>query len=90
VRAWLGRRPGVAEPGLGVEHDAVVLLECNLDNTTGETLGYAMERLYRRGARRVVHTDPDEKEPAGEQAVGVVQPDLSADLAHLLLRETTT
>lgn len=91
VRAWLGCRPGVTEPDVAVDHDAVVLLECNLDDTTGEVLGYAMERLLSAGALDVWFTPIQMKKnrPASKLSV-LVQPALAADLAHLMLQETTT
>lgn len=36
--------------------DTVVKLECNVDDCTGETLGYAAERLMREGARDAHYT----------------------------------
>ena len=93
VRAWLGRPPGIAglAPGPAAEHDSVVLLECNLDDTTGEVLGYAMERLLSAGALDVWFTPIQMKKnrPAVKLSV-LAQPGLAADLARLLLQETTT
>jgi uncharacterized protein (TIGR00299 family) protein len=91
VRAWLGCRLGVAELGATVDHDAAVLLECNLDDITGEALGYAMECLLSAGALDVWFTPIQMKKnrPASKLSV-LARPDLAADLAHLLLRETTT
>ena len=91
VRAWLGCRLSVADLGATVAHDAAVLLECNLDDITGEALGYAMECLLSAGALDVWFTPIQMKKnrPASKLSV-LARPDLAADLAHLLLRETTT
>ncbi len=91
VRAWLGRSDDLSEPGLTADHDAVVLLECNLDNTTGEALGYAMERLLSAGALDVWFTPIQMKKnrPASKLSV-LAKPELAAGLAHLLLQETAT
>jgi len=91
VRAWLGRADSRSEPDMPAEHDAVVLLECNLDNTTGEALGYAMERLLAAGALDVWFTPIQMKKnrPASKLSV-LTQPELAADLVRLLLQETTT
>jgi len=98
VRAWLGR-PAAAEgytlwppqSDVTVEHDTVVLLECNLDDATGEALGYAMERILSAGVLDVWFTPIQMKKnrPASKLSV-LVQPELAAGLAHLLLQETTT
>ena len=91
VRAWLGRSDDLPESVLTADHDAVVLLECNLDNTTGEALGYAMERLLSAGALDVWFTPIQMKKnrPASKLSV-LAKPELAAGLAHLLLQETTT
>lgn len=91
VRAWLGRSGGLPEPGLAIEHDAVALLECNLDNTTGEALGYAMECLLSAGALDVWFTPIQMKKnrPATKLSV-LARPELAAGLAQLMLHETAT
>jgi len=91
VRVWLGQTDSLSGPGMTGEHDAVVLLECNLDDTTGEALGYAMERLLSTGALDVWFTPIQMKKnrPASKVSV-LVQPELAARSAQLLLQETTT
>jgi len=91
VRAWLGRPDGRCDPDLAAEHDAVVLLECNLDDITGQALGYAMERLLSAGALDVWFTPIQMKKnrPASKLSA-LAQPELAAGLAQLLLQETTT
>lgn len=91
VRAWLGRSGCLPGPDLTIEHDAVALLECNLDNTTGEALGYAMERLLSAGALDVWFTPIQMKKnrPATKLSV-LARPELAAGLAQLMLHETTT
>jgi len=76
---------------VAAEQDAVCLLECNLDDTTGEVLGYAMERLLSAGALDVWFTPIQMKKnrPASKLSV-LAQPELATGLAHLLLQETTT
>ena len=45
VRAFLGESEG--------EQEEIAKLECNLDDMTGEDVGFAMERLFESGARDV-------------------------------------
>ncbi|MBQ8973157.1 MAG: nickel pincer cofactor biosynthesis protein LarC [Clostridia bacterium] len=47
VRALLG------DDGAESGRDEIIKLECNLDDMTGEGIGYAMERLFEAGARDV-------------------------------------
>ena len=49
VRAFLGESEG--------ERETITRLECNLDDMTGEDIGYAMEQLFAAGARDV-YTQP--------------------------------
>lgn len=38
------------------EHDVINVLETNLDDCTGEILGYVMDRLFENGAKDVFYT----------------------------------
>jgi len=84
VRAWLG------ETRVG-NHERVVLLECNLDNVTGEALGYAMERLFAAGALDVWFTPIQMKKNRPAVVLSVIAAPGEADrLAEVVLRETPT
>ena len=50
LRAVLGE----AQSGEGL--DRICLLECNLDDMTGEAMGYVMEQLLQAGALDVYYT----------------------------------
>ena len=67
------------------------LVETNLDDCTGEVLGYVMERLFDLGARDVWFTPIQMKKnrPATMLSV-IVSSDVERDAAELILRETTT
>ena len=75
----------------GRERDQVTLLECNLDDTTGETLGYAMERLFAAGALDVWFTPIQmKKDRPGVMLSVLVPPGRTATVAQVVLRETPT
>ena len=75
----------------GRERDQVTLLECNLDDTTGETLGYAMERLFAAGALDVWFTPIQmKKDRPGVMLSVLVPPGRTATVAQVVLRETST
>ena len=95
VRAWLGEETPLPQslPGGegGKERDQVVLLECNLDDTTGETLGYAMEQLFTAGALDVWFTPVQMKKNRPGIVLSVlVPPDRATTVAQVVLRETST
>lgn len=84
VRAWLGEARDSA-------HESVVLLECNLDNVTGEALGYAMERLFAAGALDVWFTPIQMKKNRPGVVLSVIAaPDSAEALAQVILHETPT
>ncbi len=88
VRVWLGRP--LAEDITSDEGEAV-LLECNLDDTTGETLGYTMERLLAAGALDVWFTPIHMKKNRPATMLSVLStPQQAATLGDIVLRETTT
>ncbi len=95
LRVWLGealsaaRHPeGTSE---GAEGGQIVQLACNLDDATGETLGYVMDRLLAGGALDVWFTPIQMKKnrPATQVSV-LARPEDADALASLLLRETPT
>jgi uncharacterized protein (TIGR00299 family) protein len=88
LRVWLGEGlPSAALP----DGDRVVQLACNLDDATGELLGYVMDRLLAAGALDVWFTPIQMKKnrPATQLSL-LAQPEHADELAALLLRETPT
>jgi uncharacterized protein (TIGR00299 family) protein len=86
LRIWLGE---AVEPNLG--RDEVTVLEANLDDTTPEALGYAMERLFAAGALDVYFQQLQMKKNRPGVLLGVIcQPARTNDMAALMLAETTT
>ena len=71
--------------------DNVVLLETNLDNATGEQLGFAMERLFEAGALDVWHTPIQMKKNRPGVLLSALGPAHSESrLAEVFLRDTPT
>lgn len=86
VRVVLG------EPLLEIaERDEVVLLECNLDDTTGQVLGYTMERCLVAGALDVWFTPIQmKKNRPGILLSALATPERVGAVAEIILQETTT
>lgn len=85
VRVWLGRTEERAA------EEQVVLLECNLDNITGEALGYAQGRLLEAGALDAWFTPIYMKKGRPATLLSVLaRPGDAPALAEIILRETTT
>ena len=71
--------------------DNVVLLETNLDNATGEQLGFAMERLFEAGALDVWHMPIQMKKNRPGVLLSALGPaHLESRLAEVFLRDTPT
>ena len=88
LRVWLGVLPGYS---LTNTSDSVVELSCNVDDSSGEVLGYTMERLLAEGALDVWFTPIQMKKNRPAILLSVLAQPRDADtLAGLLLRETTT
>ena len=87
VRLWLGQAGG----RVVWEEDEAVLLETNLDDTTGEALGYVQGRLLEAGALDAWFTPITMKKSRPAVMLSVLAPPARApELAALILRETTT
>ena len=93
VRIWRGEtadNPAMAEPPAPLQ-TGLVLLETNLDDVTGETLGYAQERLFALGALDVWHTPIQmKKNRPGIILSALLPPELETAAVELILRETPT
>ena len=83
VRAFLGE----SERRMG----GIAKLECNLDDMTGEEIGFAMERLFSAGARDVF-TQPIgmKKNRPGVMLSVICLPEDADSLAAVMMKHTTT
>lgn len=99
LRLWLGETVGTdlpdarpdGQPPLARWQDGIILLETNLDNATGEQLGYAMERLFAAGALDVWHTPIQMKKNRPGIILSALGPaELESALAEVFLRDTST
>ena len=91
LRAMLIDGNEAAEASAGLEEDIIIKLESNIDDCTGENLGYVMELLLDEGARDVFFTPIIMKKNRPGQLLSVI---CSADdvsrLEHIIFNETTT
>ena len=93
LRLWVGETAaaGAADWPLARWQDDVILLETNLDNATGEQLGFAMERLFAAGALDVWHTPAQMKKNRPGIILSALGPaHLEEQLAEVFLRDTPT
>ena len=100
VRLWLGDIAGAdlqpepgghGQPPLARWQDNVILLETNLDDATGEQLGFAMEMLFEAGALDVWHTPIQMKKNRPGALLSALAPaSLESALAEAFLRHTPT
>ena len=83
VRAFLGESQGVRE--------GITRLECNLDDMTGEEIGFAMDQLMKAGARDVYTTPIGMKKSRPGILLSVICLPKDADrLAAAIMKHTTT
>ena len=83
VRAFLGEGEGTTEK--------ITRLECNLDDMTGEDIGFAMEQLFGAGALEV-YTQPVgmKKNRPGVLFSVICTPETADSLAETMMKHTTT
>ncbi|HET8907147.1 MAG TPA: nickel pincer cofactor biosynthesis protein LarC [Ktedonobacterales bacterium] len=92
LRVALGTAPEQRQrPEADFERDDVVVIEANIDNMTGEALGWLMDHLLANGALDVSYTPVQMKKnrPATLLAV-MARPDDASQLAARILRESAT
>ena len=85
LRVWIGETVDAAEA------DAVWVMETNVDDCSGEVLGYAMDRLLAEGALDVFATPIQmKKSRPGVRLTVIAEPTRFEALAEVLFRETPT
>jgi uncharacterized protein (TIGR00299 family) protein len=90
VGLWIGESASV-EPGDLTIEDDVRLLETNIDDMSGETLGYVQERLFNAGALDVWTAPIQMKKGRPGVLFSVLcRAKQEGELARLILRESTT
>ena len=83
LRAFWGESEG--------EREAILELKCNLDDSTGEELGFAMEQLFEAGALDVFTTSIGMKKDRPAIMLTVLcKPEKRDELIRCLFRHTTT
>ena len=73
------------------QYDRIWKLECDIDDSTGEQLGYALERLYAEGAREV-HYAPVfmKKNRPGWELTVICDEEHRSKMEEVIFAETTT
>jgi uncharacterized protein (TIGR00299 family) protein len=85
VRVLIGQATGATES------TTVVVIEANIDDSTPELLGYAMEKLLEAGALDVSFTPIQmKKNRPGSKLSVVCEPEKREALAEIVLRETSS
>ena len=83
LRAFLGESEGAREQ--------IAKLECNLDDMTGEDIGFAMEQLFKAGAKDVYTQAIGMKKSRPGVLLSVIcLPDDADRLAAVMMKHTTT
>lgn len=81
----------VGEKTRAAEATSVTILEANIDDSTPQVLGYAMERLFAAGALDVTLTPVFmKKNRPGTLISAIAAPEMAEELASVLFAETST
>ena len=80
---------GESLPEIRFYRDQVIILETNVDDVSGETLGYLINRLMQTGAKDVtILPTVTKKNRPGHLISVIAPPEKEETLTHLLLAET--
>jgi uncharacterized protein (TIGR00299 family) protein len=92
LRALIGAAPEQqSRAEAGFERDEVVVIEANIDNMTGEALGWLMEHLLANDALDVSYTPLQMKKNRPATLLTVIaRPEDASQLAARMLRESAT
>ncbi|HEX6817380.1 MAG TPA: LarC family nickel insertion protein, partial [Ktedonobacterales bacterium] len=91
LRVMVGDDVAAAPDGARWERDEVAVIECNIDNMTGEALGWLSERLLASGALDVTYSPLQMKKNRPGALLSVIaRPEDVSALAGIMLRESAT
>lgn len=92
LRVVVGSAPEASRRAeAGFERDEVTVIEANIDNMTGEALGWLMEHLLASGALDVSYTPSQMKKNRPATLLTVIaRPEDTSELAARILRESAT
>ncbi|MBO4474088.1 MAG: nickel pincer cofactor biosynthesis protein LarC [Clostridiales bacterium] len=95
VRVMLGEResdtPAVSSETTAASNNPIVELSCNVDDMTGEAIGFAMERLFEAGANEVFTVPCGMKKSRPGILINVLcKPEDKEKMVGLLFAHTTT
>ncbi|MCH8346242.1 MAG: nickel pincer cofactor biosynthesis protein LarC [Chloroflexi bacterium] len=91
LRLWLGEGLPAGRQGVTQGTRPMVLIETNIDDMTGEMLGYVMEKLMAQGAADAWLTPVQMKKNRPGVMLSVICGELEEEaLASFILRETST
>ena len=83
LRAFLGETEGSS--------DTVLQLNCNVDDMTGEAMGYALEKLFEAGAADAFYTPIYMKKNRPAYMLSCICPEAKAEsVTNAIFRHTTT
>jgi uncharacterized protein (TIGR00299 family) protein len=89
LRIFVGKAQG--QPSLGSDTDTIWVLETNLDDVSGEVIGYCFDRLLAAGALDVFTTPIQMKKNRPGVLMSVLAPEANLSrLEEILFRETMT
>jgi uncharacterized protein (DUF111 family) len=87
----IGTAPERGVSGEECERDEVVVVESNIDNMTGEALGWLMDRLLAAGALDVTYSPLHmKKNRPGTLLTVLTRPEQAERLAGIVLHESST
>ncbi len=91
LRAMILEPEGEQKTDIETETDTVYKLEADMDDCTGEKLGYAMERLFSAGAKDVHYTPVFMKKNRPAYQLNVIcDEEALPRMEEIIFRETTT
>lgn len=91
LRLWLGESLPAGRQGVTQGTRSMVLIETNIDDMTGEMLGYVLEKLLAQGAADAWLTPVQMKKNRPGAMLSVICGELEEEaLASFILRETST